>query len=163
MAFETVRLPFKAADPFIMQASDGRYYLYCTSENDGEFDVPGFPVRSSDDLINWQDHGLKGKEENIVLIGDGKYAENLLTRGLLLNVYGPERTVRYHLFGNWENFLRNHHRLAARLCPEGENKQPDPLHFHRKAWNEDGGKCFCKLSEQALCTGDLHIVGRELK
>ena len=53
MAFQTLRLPFKAADPFVMQASDGRYYLYCTNENEGEFPVAGFPVRSSDDLINW--------------------------------------------------------------------------------------------------------------
>ena len=53
MPFETVRLPFKAADPFVMRASDGRYYLYCTSE-----DGTGFPVRSSADLITWQEHGL---------------------------------------------------------------------------------------------------------
>jgi len=58
MAFETVRLPFKAADPFIMQASDGRYYLYCTNEDSGEFPVSGFPVRSSTNLIDWEDHGL---------------------------------------------------------------------------------------------------------
>ena len=37
MAFRTIRLPFKAADPFIMQASDGRYYLYCTNEDGGGF------------------------------------------------------------------------------------------------------------------------------
>ena len=53
MAFTTVRLPFTAADPFILQASDGRYYLYCTSE-----DGSGFPVRSSEDLIHWTEHGL---------------------------------------------------------------------------------------------------------
>ena len=53
MAFKTVRLPFTAADPFILRASDGRYYLYCTSE-----DGSGFPVRSSADLIHWTEHGL---------------------------------------------------------------------------------------------------------
>lgn len=53
MAFTTVRLPFTAADPFILRASDGRYYLYCTSE-----DGSGFPVRSSEDLIHWTEHGL---------------------------------------------------------------------------------------------------------
>ncbi len=49
----TQRLPLKAADPFILRASNGRYYLYCTSE-----DGSGFPVRSSADLIHWTDHGL---------------------------------------------------------------------------------------------------------
>lgn len=49
----TIRLPFTAADPFILRAKDNRYYLYCTSEA-GE----GFPVRSSDDLIHWTEHGM---------------------------------------------------------------------------------------------------------
>lgn len=53
MAFETIRLPFPAADPYILHASDGRYYLYCTSE-----DGSGFPVRSSADLLHWTAHGL---------------------------------------------------------------------------------------------------------
>ena len=59
MAFKTVRLPFTAADPFILHASDGRYYLYCTSE-----DGSGFPVRSSEDLIHWTEHGpaLRAKD-----------------------------------------------------------------------------------------------------
>ena len=48
-----VRLPFKAADPFIMRACDGRYYLYCTNE-----DGMGFPVRSSENLVDWKEHGL---------------------------------------------------------------------------------------------------------
>jgi len=49
----TIRLPFTAADPFIMKAANGRYYLYCTKEGGS-----GFPVRSSDDLIHWEEHGL---------------------------------------------------------------------------------------------------------
>lgn len=53
MASNTLRLPFTAADPFILRASNGRYYLYCTSEA-GE----GFPVRSSEDLIHWTEHGI---------------------------------------------------------------------------------------------------------
>lgn len=48
----TLRLPFTAADPFILRTRD-RWYLYCTKEGGG-----GFPVRSSDDLVHWQEHGL---------------------------------------------------------------------------------------------------------
>ena len=32
---KTIQLPFPAADPFILRAADGRYYLYCTSEDGG--------------------------------------------------------------------------------------------------------------------------------
>ena len=65
MAFTTVRLPFTAADPFILRASDGRYYLYCTSE-----DGSGFPVRSSEDLIHWTEHGLA------LAAKDGRWADD---------------------------------------------------------------------------------------
>ena len=65
MAFTTVRLPFTAADPFILRASDGRYYLYCTSE-----DGSGFPVRSSADLLNWTEHGLA------LAAKDGRWADD---------------------------------------------------------------------------------------
>lgn len=52
MAFTTIRLPFSAADPFIMKASDGVYWMYSTSER-GML----FPVRSSEDLVHWTEHG----------------------------------------------------------------------------------------------------------
>ena len=85
----------------------------------------------------WQDHGLKTRERTIVLIGDGKYAEDLLTRGLLLNIYGPDRKIAYHVFGNWDHYLRNHHRLSEILCPEGGDPDEDRLHFHQTDWNDD--------------------------
>ena len=65
MAFTTVRLPFTAADPFVLRASDGRYYLYCTSE-----DGSGFPVRSSADLLNWTEPGLALRPK------DGRWAND---------------------------------------------------------------------------------------
>lgn len=48
-----IRLPFEAADPFVMRAGDGRYYLYCTSE-----DGSSFPVRSSENLTDWREDGM---------------------------------------------------------------------------------------------------------
>lgn len=55
---KTIRLPFPAADPFILCAADGRYYLYCTSE-----DGSGFPIYTSEDLQFWERCGTAlGKE-----------------------------------------------------------------------------------------------------
>lgn len=85
----------------------------------------------------WQDHGLKQKERTILLIGDGKYAEDLLTRGLLLNIYGPDRKISYHVFGNWDHYQRNHHRLSEILRPEGSDSDEDCLHFYQTDWNDD--------------------------
>lgn len=40
-------------DPFILEASDGRFYMYGTSEG-----VDGFRVYSSDNLADWADEGV---------------------------------------------------------------------------------------------------------
>lgn len=44
-------LPVKFGDPFILCASDGRYYMYGTSLGDG------FEAFASDDLVNWEPCG----------------------------------------------------------------------------------------------------------
>ena len=98
-----------------------------------------------------------------MLIGDGKYAQSLLSRGLLLNVYAPERTVAYHVFGNWEHYLRNHHRLSQTLCLDGEDPGLDRLHFHRDAWNADGA-LLAAAHRIILCQDDpavnMDILGQ---
>ena len=45
----TIQLSFPAADPFILRASDGLYYLYCTAEDGG-----AFSIRVSADLRSWK-------------------------------------------------------------------------------------------------------------
>lgn len=62
--FTTVRLPFAAADPFIMRASDGMYYLYCTTEDSTGLHGTGFPVRASRNLRDWTDCGVALSREN---------------------------------------------------------------------------------------------------
>lgn len=111
----------------------------------------------------WQDHGLKGEERTVLLIGDGKYAEALLTRGLLLNVYGTDRTVTYHVFGDWENYRRSHYRMAQTLCLEGENPDMDRPYFHEGCWNGDSA-LLAEADRIILCREDrnenLDILGQ---
>ena len=61
--FATVRLPFTAADPFIMRAKNGVYYLYCTTEDETGLNGTGFPVRASRDLIHWEESGYALSKE----------------------------------------------------------------------------------------------------
>ena len=44
-------LPLKLGDPFLLHASDGRYYMYGTSLGDG------FEAFVSDDLVKWDSCG----------------------------------------------------------------------------------------------------------
>ena len=47
-------------DPFVLKASDSRYYCYPTSGG-----VRGFKVWTSTDLVNWVDKGLFTKQMKI--------------------------------------------------------------------------------------------------
>ena len=46
-------LPVSLGDPFLLQASSGRFYMYGTSDN-----LSGFKTYSSGDLMNWKDEGV---------------------------------------------------------------------------------------------------------
>jgi beta-xylosidase len=45
-------LPVALGDPFLLKASDGKFYLYGTTGN-----LNGFKAYSSEDWVNWQDEG----------------------------------------------------------------------------------------------------------
>lgn len=45
-------LPVEFGDPYILEASDGKYYMYGTTEG-----LKGFKAYSSDNLVDWKDEG----------------------------------------------------------------------------------------------------------
>lgn len=101
----------------------------------------------------WQAHGLTQEEKTVLLIGDGKYARDLLTRGLLLNVFSARRTTAYHVFGDWSDYRRNHHQLGATLCINGTAEGQDSLFFHADAWNQDPA-LLAEADRVILCSDD---------
>lgn len=84
----------------------------------------------------WKDHGLCGEKQTVLLIGDGNYARHLLDRAILLNVFSSQQQISYHVFGNWEEYRRNHHRLGAVVGLDGAGTG-DQLYFHTDSWNAD--------------------------
>ncbi|MBQ9558888.1 MAG: glycoside hydrolase family 43 protein [Bacteroidaceae bacterium] len=82
-------MPIKMGDPFMLHASDGRYYMYGTSLEDG------FEAMVSDDLINWEScgqiyHGGDSSQWNVSMFWAPE-------------VY--ERNGKYYLFysANWRH------------------------------------------------------------
>jgi len=86
----------------------------------------------------WQNHPLDPKERSVVLIGDGQYARQILSRGLQVNVFDDRQQVIYHLFGDWSDYRRNHHQLGATLAIDRIEPGMDSLMFHEENWNADG-------------------------
>ena len=92
----TIQLPFAAADPYILRASDGCYYLYCTCE---DFESSGgFPVYMSKDLHNWTSCGKVLGSQN------AKWGINFFWAPECFEING-----KYYLFysANWKENPNN--------------------------------------------------------
>lgn len=77
-------LPVKFGDPYVLLASDGRYYMYGT----GAGAVDGFCAYSSDDLIDWKPEGQV-------------YRGNVPGSWAVANFWAPEvyeRNGKYYMF-----------------------------------------------------------------
>ena len=114
--------------------------IFCLASGE----VPGFAQRVS--FFNpvdccarqyWQEHPLTPGEETLLIIGDGPWAQALLERGLLVNVLHPEQQLRYHVFGNWQDFCLDRPELGSVLSLNEERSHRDALLCHDAPWNAD--------------------------
>lgn len=101
----------------------------------------------------WRRHPLSTTEKDVILIGDGRYAWELLEQGLMVNVFAPEQTVRYHVFGNWEDFCCCHPQLGLTLAINEEKPGTDSLLFHSQNWNADSA-LLSDAHRIILCSDD---------
>lgn len=85
----------------------------------------------------WRRQPLASGETNVILVGDGRYARELLEQGLAVNVYGPDRCVCYHVFGDWADFCRCHPQLGLTVAINEDKQDCDSLYFHEEDWNAD--------------------------
>lgn len=86
-------IPVKLGDPFLVEASDGRYYLYGTTEENG------FRAYSSSDLQEWEPLGIVMDGDQEVSWGTGCYWAP--------EVY--ERNGKFYMFysANWKENPQN--------------------------------------------------------
>ena len=100
----------------------------------------------------WTSHPVEEKESVFVLIGDGKVAQRLLERGLLINVLPMEHPLEYHLFGDWEDFQRNHYELSTVVGINEKWDGDDCLFFEGTNWNASAE--LLKRADRILFCGD---------
>lgn len=67
----------------------------------------------------------KAHHLQIVLLGFGRLGEELLLRGLLVNIFAPDQCIQYHIFGTGDRFEAVHKGIA---------QVEDPVIFHREPW-----------------------------
>lgn len=101
----------------------------------------------------WRTHALGSREQQIILLGNGQYAQHLLEQGLLVNVFGADHSVTYHVFGDWSEFCRNHRQLHATLSVGHADPAQDCLFFHSDSWNESAD-LLLQADRIILCSDD---------
>ena len=69
----------------------------------------------------WRSYPVE-KSERIAFIGFGGVGENLLLYGLQMNIIDPAQHFEYHIFGDAEEFRREHTKL--------DKMAPDEIFFH---------------------------------
>ena len=85
--------------------------------------------------LYWRQKPIARKEELIILIGCGKYGTAILERALMNNVISPEQNIQYHIFGETEEFQKNHYCLHEMVNVNGLGDKNDSVWFHEQKWN----------------------------
>lgn len=116
--------------------------IYCRTDHIPE-SVPEqftfFDRSSSLARLYWQQYPVQSVTEKIILIGDGPDAEALLLQALQNNVIHAYSRISYVVFGDFDNFRRNHPYLDQVVTVGAKDPSCDSLHFISRPWNTDGG------------------------
>ena len=105
---------------------------------------PVFPCRGED----------KTKKLEIGLIGFDNLGQNLLSYGLLQNIYSEKQTIIYHIWGAGDRRFLHLHRIFQEwqkdtVFPDGTG---DRVIFHGEDWDSPQGLSgICQLNRLILC------------
>lgn len=81
--------------------------------------------------LYWEDYPVTSPER-IALIGEGAYAEALLTQALLVNIYDIAGGIEYRLYGNFDQYRHLHTQLDEAL-----RVNSDTLVFCDQPWHAE--------------------------
>ena len=98
----------------------------------------------------WQQYPIRSRQETILLIGFGVAGTVLLDRALELNVLFENQNIRYHVFGNSDEYCRNRKRLSKIVSINELTEDSDCIIFHDSPWNTDEN-LLAKADRIILC------------
>ena len=84
------------ADPAPHQWSDGKYYMYCSHDQDADvaWNMVDYHVFSSTDLVNWTDNGIAFRNTDSPWLKDGNlWAPDCAERNGKYYLYYPQKAV----------------------------------------------------------------------
>lgn len=124
---------------YVFRLSETGIPIYCLADAEIPWSFPNVSFFSPSKCCArryWQEHPAKTPSEKTVLIGSGTLCADILEQALLVNVFGEEQNMIYHIIGSLDEFKREHsqlHHIAAidTICPGS-----DSIFFHSEKWSE---------------------------
>ena len=128
--------------------------IYCCGDESKDLpDVSCFQPYDCCARKYWQEHPVGANERCILLVGSGRYAQALLSCGMMINCRAPLYASQYHLFGEWDDYFRRHHRLSRAVSWNDKGEGTDSLHIHSLLWNDDA-KLVERTDRIIFCSDD---------
>ncbi len=141
--------------PMALKSMESGHPVYCDTQQAPDRCPEGLSLFDHYDCCArqyWHSMPLSKEEKTILLIGDGKYARQLLIRGLLINLMDEKQQIAYHVFGDWSQFRNNHRQLHTTLAIDREEPGKDSLRFHQESWNAE--EAILLKADRILICGD---------
>lgn len=120
---------YMQADLPAQSVSDAKLRLFCPEETTARL---YWKQRDIYQISAQNNHKVK-----IIFVGFGTLGQQLLNYALLDNIFDPDQTIEYHIFGDSGRYSATHPEL---------DKISDPVIFHTGQWYED----LCLLEEAKL-------------
>lgn len=136
----------------------GRVYLcleHITPQSLEDSNLTIFNLKENTARLYWDQYSLADYYARGILnirigiIGFDTLGQNILTYGLLNNIYSPEQHIEYHIWGDYSEYQNIHTQL--------DRMEPDQVVFHSEDWtadmsiiNELDRLILCNDSEQNL-------------
>ena len=93
-----------------------------------------FSLTKQTALDLWQKHPLISSSDplkrsfKVAIIGDGNLSEQILSFGLMLNIYSEDQSIEYHTYGNWDIYRSLHGDMPL--------MNSDIIIHHDKSWQQ---------------------------
>lgn len=84
----------------------------------------------------WQNYPIKEKKQEIVIIGNGNYAREIIDYAILLNVIAPDSEIHYHWFCHDDTYLLRHPEIKQCISINKIHDKMDALIIHQESFEK---------------------------
>ena len=130
---------YSANPEYLLRLSKTGLPIYCMADAEMPRSFPNVTFFSPSKCCArryWQKYPSENPSEKTVLIGSGTLCADILEQALLVNVFGEEQNMIYHVIGSLDEFKREHTQLHHIAAIDAVRPGSDSIFFHTERLSE---------------------------